>query len=157
MSKVVYHANLSIVIWKKEELPDSLDFEVDFFEVDGGVNRKIEIGKTDEFNIGSEFYEARTYKNIILYIRADNESHKLIELFKSGKKDFSIFFSTLVWSNGHFIRQMQIRSFATNFAEIPAPVGKTPPLLKAKMILNGIRLLIGTRDEKRDVMHLKEI
>jgi hypothetical protein len=134
-----------------------LGFGVDFFEVDGGANRKIDLDSTDEFNIGSEFEQARIYKNIIFYIRADSDSHKLIELSKSDKKDFFMSFSASVYSEAKLIRKVEIQSSATNFAETPIPVGKTPPLLKAKMILNRITLLIGLFDEKRNVMHLESI
>jgi hypothetical protein len=160
MSNIDYHGSLKIIVQKivggkREWTPEILGFGVDSFEVDGGADRKIEIGTAVDFNISSEFEQARAYKNIILYIKADSESHKLLELSKSGKKDFFMFFAVLVSSDeGHFIRKVEIQSSATNFAGTPIPVGKT---LKAKMTLNEIRLLVGVYDEKRKVMHSESI
>jgi hypothetical protein len=160
MSDTIYHGSLKIIVQKlikgkREWTPESLGFGVDSFEVDGGADRKIEVSSGIDFHISSEFEQARSYKNIILYVQAGSESHKLLELSKSDKKDFFMFFAVLVWSDeGHFIRQIEIQSSATNFAGTPIPVGKT---LKAKMILNGIKLNVGVYDEKRNVMRLESI
>jgi hypothetical protein len=163
MSDIVY-GDLLILIektvnGKPEGAPERYGGFVDFFEVDGGADRKIEISSALDFHISSEFEQARIYKNIILYMRPGGDTFaKLLDLSKSGKKDFFMGFTVLVWSDtGHFTRQMEIQSFATNFAGTPIPVGKTPPLLKMKMMMNRIQLNIGRFDEKRKVMYLESI
>jgi hypothetical protein len=163
MSDIVY-GDLLILIekmvnGKPEGAPEPYGGFVDSFEVDGGADRKIEISSGIDFHISSEFEQARIYKNIILYIRpGGNTFTKLLDLSKSGKKDFFMSFTVLVWSDiGHFTRKIEIQSFATNFAGTPIPVGKTPPLLKMKMMMNRIQLNIGVYDEKRKAMHSESI
>ncbi len=39
-----------------------------YFEVDGGASRTINLDKPEDMDIGSEMEQARTYKNIVVYL-----------------------------------------------------------------------------------------
>jgi hypothetical protein len=46
----------------------NLDLTVDSFEVQGGASRVIDLKTTDDISLASEFEQARTFKNITLYL-----------------------------------------------------------------------------------------
>ena len=164
MSKMSYGASLLIVVRPavsgKAARPEELRFPVRSFQVAGGAHRKIELSSTNEGSIGSEFEQARIYKNVILYLGsgAGSPSAELVNLSKSGRKDFSMSFTVSVYDDrGNPVRRYDLQSFATNFAEIPAPAGNTPPSLRARLLLSSPRVLHGRRDEQRGIDLMEEV
>ena len=162
MSKMSYGASLLIVVRTvadgKPARPEELRFPVHSFQVAGGAHRTIELSSTNEGSIGSEFEQARIYKNVILYLGAGSPPGELVNLSKSGRKDFSMSFTVSVYDDrGNPVRRYDLQSFATRFAEIPAPVGNTPPSLKARLLLSSPRVLHGRRDEQRGIDLMEEV
>lgn len=164
MSKMSYGASLLIVVRStvdgKPAKAEELRFPVRSFQVAGGAHRKIDLASTNEGSIGSEFEQARIYKNVILDLGsgAGTPPTELVNLSKSVKRDFSMSFTVSVYDDGGKpVRRYDLQSFATNFAEIPAPVGNTPPSLRARLILSSPRVLHGRRDEQRGIDLLEEV
>ena len=154
MSNMSYGASLLVVVRSQTNpngRPEELRFPVGSIQVTGGAHRKIDLTSTNEGSIASEFEQARAYNNVILYIKPDANypATGLVNLSKSGKKDFSVSVTVTVHDDsGKPVRRYDLQSSAANFAEIPAPVGNTPPSLKTKLILSSPRVLHGRRDEK---------
>lgn len=161
MSNMSYGASLLIVVRSGvNQRPEEMRFPVGSFQVTGGAHRRIDLTSTNEGSIASEFEQARTYQNVILYIKPDVNypTTGLVNLSKSGKKDFSVSVTVSVHDDsGKPVRRYDLQSSAANFAEIPAPVGNTPPSLKTKLILNAPRVLHGKRDEQRGLDILEEV
>lgn len=66
---ISYKAELFyVVVEGKEDKSRREDIPVRFFQVDGGTNRFIQVGSTDDVNIAAELEQACTHKNIILYL-----------------------------------------------------------------------------------------
>jgi len=163
MSNITYGASLLIIVRSEANpkgRPEELRFPVGSFQVSGGAHRKIELASTNEGKIASEFEQARTYKNVILYIKPDVNypTAGLVNLSKSGKQDFSMSLTVTVHDDsGKPVRRYDLQSSASSFAETPAPVGNTPPGLKTKLILSSPRVYHGRRDEQQGIDWMEEV
>ena len=151
MSNMQYKAPLEIFVHHPvpggtETKIESLHYDVHSFEVDGGAVRKINLDSTDEPTINSELEQARTYKNITLYMKSGKRAStaKLIELFKSSVKSFNAYFYVNVYqkSEAKLLRVTNLIA-KSSFLEAPIPVGDTPPALKIRLNLDSIELYRG--------------
>lgn len=138
---------------------ERINIPVDFFEVDGGTDRKIEVASTDEINIGSEFEQARIYKNIIFYIPPTKDflAVKLIDLRKKGVELFTITFAIGVYIDGALNRSLVFSSESAWIFGHPELSGEKSLLLKMRVRFNNLLLIYGHFDAKLKRVNYKEI
>ena len=66
---MTYRAKLNYAVYEDDkELASRRLIAVDSFEVDGGAFRTIKLKSTDDISISSELEQARTYKNVNLFL-----------------------------------------------------------------------------------------
>jgi hypothetical protein len=138
---------------KVTQAGQKLNIPVNLFEVDGGTNRKIDLGSPDEFSVGNEFEQARNYKNIIFYIPPTNDfvGVKLMELRSSGITYFDMIFAISTYSNGKLIKTHRFSAELAWLFRVPSVEG-APPLLKAWVRYHDAQLAYGQLDPKRGMI-----
>src|SRR5215207_2215242 len=151
MSDMKYEAPLDIFVrYPSPAGGDSkielLSFAVDSFAVDGGATRKISLTTTEEKVIDSELEDARTFKNITLYMKSGrrHSTSKLIDLAKSGANGFTTNMLVKIYkkSEKKLLRVFNLIA-KSSFLESPIPVGGTPPSMKIRLGLDQIELYRG--------------
>src|SRR5690349_797385 len=107
MSHTKYRAELHIIPHDNgQDMPtEKLVFPIQAFEVDGGANRKINLGsrETDEISVASEFEQARANKNLVFYI-APTPDFRAIKLIQLGHAFFDMNFTLDIYL-GHIKTQ----------------------------------------------------
>jgi hypothetical protein len=165
MSNTKYKSQLYIIT-KEQTDPkgnvisdgERIDIPVHSFEVEGGVNRKLSLGSTDDVTVTSEFEQSRGNNNIVFYIPPTNDflAVKIIEL----QKKFVFFeFDFIISEFSGKVNTQTLRlssDFAWFFKE-PVPEGGTPPLLKARVRFREAQILHGKLDSKQKKLVHKQI
>ena len=138
---------------------ERINIPVDFFEVDGGADRKIDVTSGDEISIGLEFEQARIYKNLIFYIPPTKDflAVKLIDLRKSGPEQFSITFAIGIYTDGALSRSLVFSSESAWLFGHPQLSGGKSPLLKMAVRFSNLQLVYGHFDPKLKRVDYKEI
>ena len=135
-----------------------LQYDVHSFEVDGGAVRKIDLNSTDESVINNELEQARTYKNITLYMKSSKRSStsKLIDLSKSSVKSFNAYFYVRVYKKSE-VKPLRVTNLIakSSFIEMPTPVGDTPPSMKIRLSLDSIELYHGVYNKQGKLEEFK--
>lgn len=166
MPKIRYKSELEIIlantikVWgSSHDLEQRISVPVHSFEVTGGTNRKINLASADEVNVALEFEQARTFKNLVFYIPPTNDflSLKLVELANQQGREFAFYFFVAVYSGGKLTSGYSIETNSAYFLGTPAPIGSTPPLLRAKLKINSPFLSYGKADKKNGEVRLEEI
>lgn len=154
MSALEYKANLDIYVHRAGEKVDHFNYRIESFEVDGGANRKIELGSTPEAVIDCEMSQARTYKNLVFYLKSNrrHSTSKLIELFGSGVKTFNAYFYIYGYEKTQK-RPARVKNLIakSSFLEAPIPIGGTPPALKIKLGLDLIEYYQGGYNKQGEI------
>lgn len=141
MNSIQYAAGLSYKAVKLNEISMMEGtFEVTSFAVKGGAKRLIELSSTDEVSLISEFEQARSFKNLIVFLSAGdifsvNDLRHLVKNNQSVSINFGvteyrnkIFSQTLLLTcekakiveNPRFISD-STESYVSIFLEIPDP------------------------------------
>ena len=166
MAKTSYKSELEIILGKtvkfwgsSHDLEQRISVPVHSFEVTGGTNRKINLASADEVNVALEFEQARTFKNLVFYIPPTKDflALKLIELANQQGREFAFYFFVSVYSAGILTSAYSIETNSAYFLGTPAPIGGTPPLLRAKIKINSPYLSYGKADKKSGAVRLEEI
>ena len=163
MANIRYQSNLQIVNYLKNaklnDKPEVFHVPVHSFEVDGGTERRIDLTSSDELTIGSEFEQARTYTNFVFYIlpTKDFMAVRLMNIAQTNGKHFNLTFNVSVIADGKVIRKLNLESYAARFLEAPLYVAGEPPLLKARVRLQYIRLEHGQSNGQDNSITYKQI
>ena len=153
-----YKAELYIITRMDQSNIERIDIPVHSFEVEGGANRKINLNAADDVSISSEFEQARTFGNFILYIPPTKDflALKLLGLSGNNYELFEFTFVVSMYSSGRKIQTLRITSEMASFREPPIPIGSKPPLLMAKVRLVRPEILHGHFDPKlHRIIHQK--
>lgn len=166
MADVKYKYQLFIITQEQKDKSgriirrsERINIPVDFFEVDGGADRKIDVTSGDEISIGLEFEQARIYKNIVFYIPPTKDflAVKLIDLRKNGPEQFSITFAIGVYIDGALSRSLVFSSESAWLFGHPELSDGKSPLLKMRVRFNNLLLIYGHFDPKLKRVNYKEI
>ncbi len=163
MSTMKYNAALSIHERPQNaqqlSLVDVSKIPVRSFSVKGGTSRSINLDSTDEFSLGNEFEQARTYKNIAIFIppTKDFTAVKLFTLRSSGIKFFTFFFEVDIHSNRVKTQTLILETDHAWLLNNPIPVGNKEALLMLEVRFNEIHLLHGKRNQKSREIVQEEI
>lgn len=145
----------------KDKSIERLNIPVHSFEVDGGAKRKLNLKEIDEISVSSEFEQARMFKNIIFYIPPTKDflALKIIDLRSPMISFFEMTFVVNIYSGGMRTQTLRFHNSSAWFVRVPAPVGSTPPLLKAEVHFHSenTQLMHGKYDTKRKKIVHKEI
>jgi hypothetical protein len=155
-----YKAELSYVVIEGKEDKSTRDaVPVSFFQVDGGANRFLKIGASDDVNIAAELEEATTLKNIILYLPPTTDGRDMetaLELTNVAlDKKFSLYVSFNIekHSSGRMIETFVLAGNGT-LKQRPFIVGSQ--MLKVELRLSTAKWYRGKPD-KKNIVRLEEM
>ena len=155
-----YKAEFSYVIIEGKEDKSVRDsVPVSFFQVDGGANRFIKIGVSDDVNIAAELEEATTFKNIILYLPPTtngNDMETALELTNVAldkKLSLYVSFNIEKQSGG---RMLETFVLTGNGAIKQRPYIVGAQMLKVELSLPTAKWYRGKRDSK-NILRLEEM
>lgn len=155
-----YKAHLDYaVVEGKEDKSSRAEVPVRFFQVDGGTNRFITVGSTDDVNIAAELEQACTHKNIILYLPPTtdgNDMETALELTNVAlDKKLSLYVGLTVekHSAGKRIETFMLTGAAT-LKQRPFIVGTQ--MLKVELRLPSAHWFHGKVD-KNNKLHLNQM
>jgi hypothetical protein len=161
MPDTKYEAELRVTYMVEEngnQWNEKVSTLVQSFAVDGGANRTIDLGSTNDMSISSEFEQARTHKNVTVFIPpAKDFSAAILTRLGTQIKHFEMTFVVCKSFKGKKIETIWLMSSDTWFLRVPTPVGDTRPLLKADVRFHKADLLHGQFDRKRAKLVYKEI
>ena|SRR5688572_4634732 len=148
MSNMKYDAVLSITPRTKQGDTASEEFKripIRAFSVEGGASRSINLSSADEISIASEFEQARTHKNITLFMPPANNflGVKLAAMrtFGGNMDRFSVFFQVNTFSGGKRTQTLILETYDAWFVSPPTPVGDKEALLMLRVRFHGAQLL----------------
>lgn len=160
MSNMKYDAVLSVTPETKPGDEPSEEFKripIRAFSVEGGASRSINLDSADEISIASEFEQARTYKNITLFMPPLNNflALKLAAMRSWGNTEFfSVFFQVNVYSGGKRIQPLILEAYNAWFVAPPIPVGNKEALLMLRIRFHEAHLLYGKLNKaNREFVH----
>lgn len=119
-----------------------------FFKVKGGAKRVVDLTSTDDISLVSEFEQARTFKNLVLYLPPpkDFEWLDLIEI-ATHKLPVSIKFIAFGQKGKTLTHSFVLASKTANITESPLKRSAEKKLvLEVKLAISDIRLIHGSHD-----------
>ncbi len=146
MSNIEYRSDLDVFVEHPAAGQSKPKMDVQFYFVEtfeSGTGGKIDLRTINDSTIAAEIERVRTQKTITIHLDSKvwlDPPSKIIDLSKSGIKNFSIVFRV----KGYDKKTRKLVSVTAViadavFAETPIPVGGTPPSLKMKLNLSNIR------------------
>ncbi len=143
---------------KNQQLLDLSKIPIRSFSVVGGASRSINLDSADEISIGNEFEQARTYKNITLFVPPDMDftGVKLTTLKNSASltstKFFTLFFQVDIYSGGKRTHTIILETSHAWLKQEPILVGNN--LLMLEVRFNHAQLLHGKLNKaSREFVH----
>lgn len=122
---------------------------VNSFEVAGGAKRIIDLDSKAEMNIASEMEDAKTFKNLTLFLSsADGLAAARLEEAFAGRKQLRIFFRVEVFSGPTMTKAFTLISEAATVKKHPSAAGDKK-LLKVELSVPDAKLgQISQKSEK---------
>jgi hypothetical protein len=111
---MTYQGKFNYALQEDEDLVISrLNIPVQIFEVDGGADRNIKLGSTDDIGITSELEQARTFKNLTLYLPptkdgTDMEIALQLSGFYTRKESLRVAFTIERYSSGKMLEGLAL-------------------------------------------------
>ena len=146
MANIEYRSDLDIFV--NQPVPGKAEpkLEVQFYFVEtfeSGAGGKIDLKTTNDSAIAAEIDRIRTQQKVTIYLNSKitlTPTSKLIDLAKSGVKNFSVVFRVKGFDKKEK-KTVSVTALMADavFDETPIPVGGTPPALKIKLTLSNAR------------------
>lgn len=144
---MIYRGYFSFYVFNNDELSvNRLDVPINSFEVIGGTVRRININSTDDISISSELEQARSYKNINLFLPPTKDSTDMetaLSLTDIALSDFN--FGVMVaiqrCANGKLLEGLTLIDRGAKLKNRPRIVGQH--LLKVELDIPSPKLFYG--------------
>lgn len=122
---------------------------VSLFKVSGGAKRVIDLTSTDDISLVSEFEQARTFNNLILYLPpAQNFEWLDLSEIATHKLPVSVKFIAFGQTGKTTTQSFVLASKAARITEPPSKrsdAGK--PVLEVKLAISEVKLIHGTHHD----------
>lgn len=123
--------------------------DVSLFKVKGGAKRVVDLTSTDDISLVSELEQARTFKNLVLYLppASDFEWLDLIEI-ATHKLPVSMRFIAFGHIGNTLTQSFVLASKTASITGIPIKkISEKKLLLEVKLAISDIRLIHGSHDK----------
>lgn len=124
--------------------------DVSLFKVKGGAKRVVDLTSTDDISLVSELEQARTFKNLVLYLSPakDFEWLDLIEI-ATHKLPVSMKFIAFGQVRNTLTQSFVLASKTASITEIPVKkISEKKLLLELKLAISDVRLIHGSHDKE---------
>jgi hypothetical protein len=144
---MTYQAKFHYGLQEGDELKVSrFDIPVQIFEVEGGADRSIKLSSTDDIGISSELEQARTFKNITVYLPSTKDGSDMeialqLSAFYSQKESMLVSFTVERYSGGQMLEGLALLDAGATLKNSPYVTGKQ--LLAVHLNLPAAKLYRG--------------